>query len=93
MKWKSLFIWIPVLLVCLGLLYIPTMTHKEAQVGLRYKSAPLAIPNLAVVPQPTNWMDVGLKIGSLLGGIMTLLNIIEKVIKMVRRKDVVRDSG
>ncbi len=84
-KFKSLAIWLPVLLICVGLLYIPS-GHKEEQVLRQYKSAPLAIPHLAVVPPPTNWMDIGLKIGSLLGGIMTLLNIIEKVVKMVRRK-------
>ena len=88
-KFRSLLIWIPILVICLGLLYMPA-GHKEEQVLRQWKSAPLGTPQLAVVP-PTNWMDVGLKIGSLLGGIMTLLNIIEKIVRMVR-KDVVRDS-
>lgn len=50
--------------------------------------APITSPAPAPTPTPTkpNYADIGLKIGSGMGGLMSLLNIIEKILKWFQKK-------
>jgi len=82
MKWYSYKIWLPVFVICIGLLIFQGgMFHKESNIKNKKENilrTPMAIPP-PPVEKSINYVDIGLKIGSGLGGIMTLLNIIDKI--------------
>jgi hypothetical protein len=93
MTWRSNRIWLPLLIICLGFLILTPFTAQKAVSPQAYKSLPpflgTSLP-LAVVPAPTNYLDLVLKVGSCLGALMTLLNLIEKVVKWLRPKKMMR---
>jgi TRAP-type C4-dicarboxylate transport system permease small subunit len=98
MNWRSNKIWLPLLIVCvLGLFLSFGMSQKATSVHKTsprvYKGLPPLLgipPPLAAVPAPTNYLDLVLKVGSCLGALMTLLNLIEKVVKWLRPKKMMR---
>lgn len=87
MKWRSNYIWVSLLVICIMLLSYNSLFPVTKVVPM-YKSMPpyLGSPYTAVIPPTTNWTDIVLKIGSGLGGLMTLLNIIEKIVTWIRKK-------
>ncbi len=84
MKWYSYRIWLPVFVICIGLLIFQGgMFHKETPIKERMKKEDVLRRPMVLPPPPVeksiNYVDIGLKIGSGLGGVMTLLNIIDKI--------------
>ena len=90
--WRHGIVWFVVLITCLALLSFSNLSSKKEKsvfVSPRVyeKSRPLGPPPIALIEPKTDWADVGLKIGSGLGGFMTLVNLIEKFVKMFRKKE------
>jgi len=90
--WRHGIIWFSVLIICLALWsFNSALSKKEKSVfvspRIYEKSRPLGLPPVAMIEPKTDWADVGLKIGSGLGGFMTLVNLIEKFVKMFRKKE------
>ena len=92
MIWRYGKTWFIVLLVSLAFLSLAPLSGKKVKAPIvsprMYEKSPyLAPPPFAVVPEPkADWVSIGLKISSGLGGLMTLTNLIEKFVKMIRRK-------
>lgn len=92
MIWRYGKSWFMILLVSLALLSLTPLSSRKAKAPITSprmyeKSEKDFLPPLAAVPvPPRDWADVGLKVSAGLGGLMTLTNLIEKFIKMLRRK-------
>ena len=90
MNWRSLKIWLPITVICLGVLVLTPMSKKEApSVEYRLKSLPMhpgVTPPLAAIPPKTDYMDIVLKVGGLSGAIMSCVSLVEKAVKLIRRK-------
>ncbi len=83
--WRHGYIWFIVLVGSLALLSFSFNLGTKAPLvtpWLYDKSLP---PLVSISPK-TDWVDIGLKISAGLGGLMTLTNLIEKFIKIFRRK-------
>jgi hypothetical protein len=88
MNWRSSFIWLPVLVIFVAVL-APAVLWKPQQAEYRYE-----IPKYDVGPHggatipsvPTNWVDVGIKIGGLIAAMVNLTNLLEKIWKWIKKR-------
>ena len=85
--WRHGYIWGIVLVAGILLWSMQaTFTTKKEAPGL-YELDRSIRPHASIVVEPkTDWVGIGLKISSGLGGIMTLMNLVEKTIKIIRRR-------
>ncbi len=96
MKWRSPWIWGSLFVVCLGVLTMrPLSVEKQElkqELRLEKKYIPKDFRNIPMAPPPplpapkTDYMDIVLKLGSLSGALMTCISLVERVVKLFRRK-------
>ena len=68
---------------------------EEYKAPRTYKSFPKSIPPLSIpapLPPPApvksvDTMDILVKVGGLLGGLVSLGNVVEKIIKLIKRRE------